>query len=194
MRRSGAALLAVFLCIGTVVAWTDDGADARTAPGTVDCSKVTGVLTFEPPLTGNGTQGKVAGRFTLSGCKAQGASIPPRATASATATVESSCNGIVPPIAFLGLSIDATIWWGIRTLAPSKVSFVGEHVTVTPTVSFVVGGQGTTSTGSFRGTDSGASSTTSIETSATAADVAAACGASPGLRSLKVTGGTVHIG
>ena len=194
MKRTLTLLTAAVLPFGAL----------RTAPperpaiahaGTVTCSQVKGTIRFVPGLTDSGgTQGHVSGEFTLHHCKADSGSIPGRATAKISAMVEDACGGIVPVIDFLGLSLSATVWWGIKTIAPSKIAFVGLGTTSSPNVEFTIGGAGNTVSGSYRGADAGASSTAVVTTATSPADLLAKCGSSSGLTSLKVTGGSLHVG
>ena len=168
---------------------------ATVQHGTADCTGVTGSITFTPPLTTSGSaQEKIAGSFKFSHCTAHGGTDPIRAVANLRATVQSGCPGIVPPLGYLGYTLSATIWWGIRSIAPSHVAFVGIDSSNGSNISLVVGGPNTSATGSYSGADGGATSMASIATKTTVAQATQACSSARGLSHLAIASGTVHIG
>ena len=169
---------------------------ATLATGKVSCSKVTGTITFVPPLTNSGTSAettKVA--YTASGCTPSGSNVSTVASAQGSATITDSTNGCT------GIAtskpVKLAVVWSPTTIRSTAVSYSGYKVAANASGDYGFtlpnpGGSATV-TGSFSGSG-GATSTASTYSDSTAAQIATACASSAGLASLTLTTGSFTIG
>jgi hypothetical protein len=194
------ALTAVLASACSSAASSTSSASApATASGSVTCSTVTGSLAFSPPLTATGA-GAGAGaetgtiRLHASGCATSGSDVS--AVGSGTAAVSlssptSTCSGVLTL-----RSVALTIHWMPSTVTPSVLAFSGYSIASRPTgnggFSFPDPGGTAKVTGSFAGSDGGASSTAAIYFDPSVAQLQSVCRSS-GLSSIPVTSGTVTL-
>jgi len=155
-----------------------------TQPGAVACSKVTGTVTFDPPLSNTSWAPSEMAlvQITMKTCSGSGGATAPT---SGVADVEiplasSNCASLSSPRSSptsLGIN------WSPASLGVTEVVFPG----YTPTEpSFGLGGSGTSVQGSYAG--KGAASTATVTLGKTAGQLASACETSGGLASATVTG------
>jgi hypothetical protein len=102
--------------------------------------------------------------------------------ADTCATLESGSN---EPITFV-------VKWAKD--GTSSVTFPGFTPVAAATAGFSLGGTGTTVSGSYPGTDTGASSTATALFESTTTQIVGACGSEVGLKSLRVKSGTLSLG
>ena len=181
---------------------------------TVTCTAIAATATFSPKLTNTATAAspektKIAGSVTK--CTATpttgGAAVKlSKGTVSGTITNASSthtCAGLTTPTTETG-SLKVT--W---TTIPAGTLLTATSTAFPTTVTGGAGGNGRATftiafshvTGSFQGSDSGASSTSDAQTTTTAASIFTTCGKSTGLTSIKIQadtnsghGNAIHLG
>ena len=168
---------------------------ASGEPGTVDCSGVTGTVTFNPPLADGGTSTEVAlAQVALTGCTGSAAGGSPQ-SGYGTVTLVTPANdcsslesggGVVPA--------NLVVSWSPTTLGTSVIGFPGFALASNAGAGLTMGGPGTSVTGSYAGGDAGASTTATGSSSTSPADIAAACGSADGLQSLTIDGGSLSVG
>jgi hypothetical protein len=151
---------------------------AKTGKGTYNCKKITGTLTFSPPLTNTGTKAeKVAIKTTSSSCKG---GTPAVTKSSATATLKlstNSCSGLAGGSNAVTLKITYTNGASASTYkATSSGGISGTKATFTTTGNV---------TGSYPAM--GATSTANIKQSV--ATIENECSKS-GVKSLTISSGT----
>lgn len=169
---------------------------AAVASGTIACTGITGSLTFSPPLTTKGTAAEsTAINLQAAGCTASGSNAPAVTASTATATISSptsSCTGLLTPRA-----LTITITWSPSTIRPSVLTFSGYGAAMNSSgdEGFTLPTKGGTAkvTGSFAGSDQGASSTAQTFSNQTGTQLLASCGSSAGLASLQVTSGSLAL-
>jgi hypothetical protein len=167
-----------------------------TATGGVACTNLTGSLTFSPPLTTKGGSAEsTAIALSATGCTTKGSNVANVTGATASATISSTTNSCTSLITSRPLAINIT--WAPATTHPSVLSFSGYGGTTGSSggEGFKLPGTGATAkvTGSFAGSDHGATSTATAVSGETATQLLAACGSSAGLTSIQVTSGTVTL-
>ena len=173
---------------------TDAG--GATATGTVTCTDVTGGITFHPPLVKAGTSPESTSIvLTVSGCTTSGSTANQVASANATGVIRganNSCTGLLT-----SMPITVTFAWSPNSIHPSAVAFSGFAL---PTdgaghLGFALPDKGGTSrvAGSFGGGAGGASSSGSVHSPLTAAQLQATCDTSAGLTSVTFANGTVTL-
>jgi len=162
----------------------DSHSETGVEPGAVACSKVTGSVTFDPPLSNNSwaTSEMALVQITLATCSGSGGGATPT---QGVADIEiplasSNCASLSSPRTSptsLGVS------WSPASRGLTEVVFPG----YTPTKpSFSLGGSGTSVQGSYAG--KGAASTATVTLGKTVGQLASACESSGGLASATITG------
>lgn len=200
-RKLFMGVAAVALPLGvmsTVVGTGAAFAKAINQPGTLDCTTVTGTVTFTPALTTTPTTVQTKISVKVSGCTATGGLKPKSGTAtSTTSTSNDSCGTLTG-----GSTSPQTLktkWAPGTKIKPTTLTFGGflpATQPVTNDVGFALpnpAGAPTTGSGSYLGTDGGASSTATVYSNQTAGAVGAKC-STTGLSSLTLASGTVHLG
>lgn len=192
-------LLACTAVLASACSSGSSSASGSSAPavasGSVTCNEVTGGLAFSPPLTVTGTSPETGTiRLHASGCTTSGSSAATVGSGTAAVTLTSptsTCSGVLTL-----RSVALTIHWTPSTIAPSTLTFSGYSITTKPAgnggFSFPDPGGTAKVTGSFAGTDAGASSTAAIYFDPSVAQLEAVCRSS-GLPSIPVTSGTVTL-
>jgi hypothetical protein len=166
------------------------------ATGGVTCTGMTGSLTFTPPLTNKGGSAEsTAIALSSSGCTAKGSNVSTVTGGTASATISSTSNSCAELITSRALTIN--IAWAPATIRPSVLTFSGYGGTTAPSggEGFKLPNPGGTAkvTGSFSGSDHGASSTAVALSNETTTQLLTACGSPAGLTSVQVTSGTVSL-
>jgi hypothetical protein len=175
--------------VGAGTAWAKKSAQ----PGTVTCKDVTGSFKFSPALTVNGGSSEtITTKSTLTSCAATGGTTPTKGTTT-TVTVDPS-NACMAVLEGAGKPETLTTKWSPGTIEPSVVSFPAPTGSVGPPITFSLGGAGTTGTGSYMGTDKGASSKAVVDIEGTEASIEASCESKKGLKDLVINGGTATVG
>lgn len=188
---SGGALL-VSLCLVTV---PDVGpAVASTSQtGIVDCRGLAGIIRFDPPLKNNGTSAEVAElKMTVHGCKASGGGTTPHVGRAIVALSPATNNCSDLTSGEIG-GATVVIRWTPTKIGETSVDFPGFTPLTGGEVGFSAGGVGTTVSGSYAGADAGASSTATVVSQLSTAQLADACRSARGLRSLKIRRGTLDL-
>lgn len=163
--------------------------------GTVDCSDVNGLVTFNPPLTDGGTSPEVAlAQVTFTGCAgADGAATPAAGYGTVSLfTPTNDCTSLESGGGPIATSL--AIGWSPTALGTSSITFPGFSMSSSGNAGFDMGGAGTTVSGSYPGDDGGASATATGFSTVPAAQIAAACGSPDGLESLTIVGGSLNLG
>lgn len=210
----GVAAVGLPLGVLSVVAapGTASASGAITANGTITCNSITGSITFKPPLVNNGSAPETStAKITESGCTDTSTNLPAgtvvtgsvkttlsngSSTDSCTSLLTSSSESL--PVKWSGKSGKTKV--GIE---PSVVAFSGYNVVSNSKgdEGFQLpgngsGGSGTASaTGSFTGTDGGASSSAVVYSTSTAGQLLSECG-KKGIKKLTInkSGSTATIG
>jgi hypothetical protein len=186
---------ALLLPLTTVLALGSIPASAKgksAQPGTVTCSTVTGSFKFSPALTvAGGASETITSKTTLTGCKATGGVSPSKGTTSVT-TVDPSnaCQAVLEGAA---KPETLTTKWSPGTIEPSVVSFPAPKSSEGPPITFSLGGSGTTGTGSYMGTNGGATSSATVDIEGTVASLTSACEGKKGLKGLTINAGTATV-
>lgn len=170
-------------------------AGGTIAAGSVTCTKVTGKVTFDPPLTGSGTSPEKS-EVTLdaSGCTVTGSSVKVESGVAVT-TIPSPTSACTSLLSSKPVAVAVT--WTPSTIHASVLSFSGFSAGTNPAgdAGFVLPSSGGTSvvTGSFAGSDKGAKSTASLYSGYTTVGLLGLCSAKAGLASLNVSTGQVTL-
>lgn len=153
---------------------------------------------FDPPLTksSKGETSVATGTAALTGGASFDHDYPtPGSETLSTDVGPNSCSALA------GGTTETTtlnINWSPDSITSSTVTFTGfeEAETSTGDVQFTFGGSGvgTSVTGSYAGTDGGASSEMTLTTSMTSAALTKACDGKNGLKSIKIVSGTLALG
>ena len=168
-------------------------ASAVAQPGKVTCSKITGSITFNPPLTLSGTSTEnTTVKITVKGCSVSGGTVKPKKGTVdkdiSTASSTNSCSS-------LGNSQPETltvIWAPGSKIAPTTASFSGYAVATNGKGDEGFSLPDSGGTGSTAGSYAQASGVTAQAFSnETSSQLAAACAAPSGLASLKITSGSI---
>ena len=195
---SGKVSLSVTSTTGFTATAGDEVNFIPVVPGTLDCTSVTGKLSFKPPMKMTGTAA-VTETFSLK--------------ATGCAGSQTGSTVLHPgPIHFPQLPFPSTGCFPPLDSKPSPWPWPGGPVVyAASTVTFSadqqitngsgdIGGQfpasgGTASvTGSFAGSDSGASSTMEVFSNMTSSQITASCSSKKGLRSISIVRGSIHLG
>jgi hypothetical protein len=197
-RWTGRALLA--MCVtGTLAITSGCGGASRTngvATGMVTCAALSGAVNFSPPLTLSGTAYETL-TISLSahGCTTSGSSVSHVTGASATVVNSagtSGCTSLLNSKAF-----EVHVRWSPATISPSVVRFSGYAPSTSGAGSGLVfpgsGGKATV-TGSFAGSNRGASSTATASIDQNEVQLLGACQSPAGISSLAITSGHFTLG
>ena len=174
------------------------------APGTITCMHVTGKVTFTPPLTlaGNSTSEVTKTRTTSTGCTVSRGTAPTKGvststiTKTTTNTTANSCTALataqVIPVT------EHVVWTHTPLIANSTVKFSGlmPATSASGDAGFSLPNSpgGTASvTGSYPGTDHGATSTAAVFTNMTATQIATLCSSATGVASLTISSGSATL-
>jgi hypothetical protein len=159
-------------------------------PGTVVCSKIAGSFKFSPPLKATATSSneKVSVKSTATDCVATGGATPTKGTTNTTTTFTS--NGCAAVLEGSGKPAALTTKWSPGSIAPTTTSFPAPTATTSPTITLSYGGPGTSSEGSYPGSDGGAKSKVTIDIEQTESQIEASCETSAGLKTLTISGGS----
>jgi hypothetical protein len=184
------ALLLPLSVVGAIGAGPAFAKGSTAQPGTISCNSIKGSFKFNPPLftTATSSSETVTVKSTVTGCTTAGGGLTPKKGSNAV-TSSFSSNGCAAVLEGAAKSQTITTKWAPGTIAPSVVTFPPPKSTTSP-ITITYGGAGTTGTGSYLGSDSGASSTVTIDIAGTVASLTATCGGKKGLKGLTITGGT----
>jgi hypothetical protein len=167
-------------------------AKKAAAAGTLTCSTVNATLKFAPPLSSKGlTTGTetTSIKGTVSGCKVGGGgTVSPTGGKISSKIVSqngNSCSGFLTGASKTPEGF--TTKWSPGTISPTTSVFPAGTTTgiTSPDLGFKLGGKGVTETGSYTGTDGGASSTATVLTNLTSTSQFCASGT---VKTLVLTG------
>ncbi len=205
MRPSRSALL-LFLCLVAALATACGSSSSPSAgpptttvtvaSGGVTCTTITGSLTFSPPLTTKGGSSEsTTVALHAAGCTTKGSNVASVTGGTGSATITSSTNACAGLLTSRPLTVDLT--WAPSTIHSSVVTFSSYTGASGPSggEGFILPAPGGTAkvTGSFSGSDHGASSTAATYSSQTGTQLLSACGAATGLTSIDVTSGILTL-
>ena len=166
------------------------------ATGSITCTNISGSLTFSPPLTTKGGSAEsTAISLSAAACTTTGSNVTNVTGGSGSATITSATNSCAGLLSSRQLTIDMT--WAPSTTRKSVVTFSGYGGATGPS-----GGEGfslpdkggtTKVTGSFAGSDGGASTTATAYSGESGTQLLTACGSSAGLPSIQVTSGSLNL-
>jgi hypothetical protein len=166
--------------------------------GTLNCNKITGTFTFNPPLKATSTSTDVATvKSTITGCTASGGGLTPKkGTSSQMSSYNTnSCTAILEGSP---KAETITTTWSPKSIASTTTAFPAsaEKISTGPPITITLGGTGTTDEAgsSYEGTDGGATSTVSLTLKQTSAEIMASCTSSKGLKTLNIVSGSAHAG
>jgi len=195
MRLGSRSSVAGWALLPLLSLLTLSGHSAMTSPqpGTVSCTQVTGSVRFDPPLTNDGSASEVASLLlVVKGCAAGGGGSTPRLAHGSTelSMTSSSCANLSSGSK---TTVNIAISWRPTKDGSTEVNFPGYSLTSTSDLGFSLGGEHTSASGSYAGTDAGASSTATVTFNLTPAKVEVACGTRKGLKSLKIQTGLLSL-
>jgi hypothetical protein len=166
-------------------------AGAASQPGTVSCKGLSGTIRFDPPLKSGGTAPEVlTGRVTVDDCTAKGGAKP--RSGKATIVISAAANTCTTLESGTTVPITFVVKWSKD--GTSSITFPGFTPVAAATAGFSLGGAGTTVSGSYPGSDAGASSTATVVSDLTTKQIVGVCGSEVGLKSLKIVSGTLSLG
>lgn len=200
------ATFAMLILIGTVAAACSSSGSSSTAPpgtktpfvatGSLHCKKVKGTVQFSPPLTTAGGRSETTTVVaSLGDCTPAGSTDKTKPHGTARLTLNTPSNACSSLTTSQAATVNIT--WRPKRIEPTSVSFTGFDVTSqNGNYGFTLPGTGHTAslTGSFAGTDGGATSIASIFSDQGSSQILAACGSSSGLSAVTITSGTVTLG
>lgn len=186
-------VLVLLISLLTFFSWAGPaGADIQ--PGTVTCSQVTGRVSFEPPLVEGGTASEAATlALTIKGCVAAGGGTSPT-VAHGAGELPMASNTCTNLASRTKAGLDIVISWRPTTDGSTTLSFPGFTPTTGSSLGLHMGGRHTRVTGSYAGSDRGATSTAAMTFGSSPADVTSACASSTGLKRLKIQAGVLTLG
>src|ERR1700691_2141257 len=165
------------------------------ATGTVSCARVTGALTFSPPITGKGGLAETTTVALKAGrCTTQGSNFSSVTGGTGSATISTPSNSCANLLTSKALTV--TVSWTPSTIRPSVLTLSGYGgVSNTSAAEFAFpGAKGTTKVeGSFAGSDHGAYSTATILSQQNPVQLINGCRSSTGIPSLGVKSGTLAL-
>jgi hypothetical protein len=189
----------LFTTAGVAPSWA---APSAAAPGTITCTHVSGKVTFTPPLTlsGNSNTETTKTRTVFTHCHVSTGTAPTKGVTAST-IIKTTTNMTANSCAALGASMPVTekvVWTHTPTIANSTVKFSGDMGATEPTsmdAGFTLPNTGGTAsvTGSYPGTDHGATSSSTVYTNMTGTAIGAACASATGLASLTLDAGTITL-
>lgn len=171
-------------------------AGGAVATGSITCTKVTGTITFTPPITGNGSSAESTDiSLTVDGCTTTGSNVAQVTGGTATATIKtasSNCSNLLNP-----QPVSVAVSWSPGSVHASQASFSSDGIVSDSAghLGFGLPGSGGTATvtGSFAGSDNGAKSSATTYSTLTAAELQSACASPAGVASLTVASGSVTL-
>jgi hypothetical protein len=208
MRRVLQALVASFivaLALPLAVALPAGFASAANppAPGTITCTHITGKVTFTPPLTltGNANSEVTKTKTTGTGCTVSTGTAPTKGVTTSTITKTTTNNTANSCTALASAQTipvtEHTVWTHTPLIANSVVKFSGlmPATSASGDAGFTLPNTGGTSsvTGSYPGTDHGKSSTATVYTNMTAAQITTVCESTAGVASLTIASGSAML-
>ncbi|HVC70412.1 MAG TPA: hypothetical protein VNC61_09200 [Acidimicrobiales bacterium] len=197
LRKCIVMITAVAIPISLISVFDVGAASAKGSPvaqpGKVTCSKIKGKITFNPPLTLNGTATEnTTVKITVKGCSVSGGTVKPKkGTVSKDISTASSTNSC----SSLGNSQPETLtvnWAPSSKIAPTTASFSGYAVATNGAGDEGFSLPDSGGTGSAAGSYAQASGVTATAFSnETSNQLALACSSPGGLASLKITSGSI---
>ena len=199
-RRRFASVMAAFVVVVSMFSFlalsnaTAAKPKAVVATGSVSCTKVTGSITFKPPVRHIGTQRETQTvTFHASRCTTHGSNVKYVTSGSLTVVVHRSSNSCV---SLLSSELPkGTGSWSPRSIHPTTASFTGFTFIYAKSgdVGFRVPNAGGSAkvTGSFMGKDRGKRSTASVYTNQTPGQFRSACLSPHGLSKQAIVSGSV---
>jgi len=170
------------------------------ATGSVTCDTLSGQITFSPPAIHGGTsQGTEVFTLHASGCHTTGSNVTEVTEGDVTTTNQMATDSCAALRKSTSTPGSATVEWTPGSIAPSTVSFPGGYSVISHgtggDIGFALGVTGGASvTGSFAGSDGGASSQVTVYLNQTADQFVAACNAAGnGLSSETIAGGSATL-
>jgi hypothetical protein len=173
------------------VASAHSGSAAVAQPGSVSCTKIKGSISFNPPLTLNGTSTEnTTIDITVSGCSASGGGVKPKkGVVNQDISTSTSTNGCTSLENSQPENLTVT-WAPGSKISPTAASFSGYSVATNGAGDEGFSLPDSGGTGSTTGSYAQASGVTATAYSnETASALASACSSSGGLKSLKITSG-----
>jgi hypothetical protein len=162
-------------------------------PGKVTCNKISGTISFSPPLTLTGTATEnTTVKITVKGCSVSGGTVKPKkGTVNKDISTATSTNGCTS----LGNSMPETLtvdWAPASKIAPTTASFSGYAVATNGKGDEGFSLPNSGGTGSTIGSYAQSSGVTATAySSETSSQLASACSSPGGLASLKITSGAI---
>ncbi len=200
VRKLILGVAVIGLPLGAVSAVAATGvamAKAINQPGTLDCSGIKGTVTFTPPLSFTAQTVKTVISATVSGCTPTGGGLKPK-SGKATSTVtmsNDSCTGLTG--GSTTPQVLKTKWAPSTKIKPTSITFSGYDIVTNGAgdegFSLPQASGGTASaTGSYVGSDAGASSTAQAFLNETGGQIATQC--NTGISKLTISSGSAHFG
>jgi hypothetical protein len=148
-------------------------------------------------LTTSGTSAEtVSVSLTTKGCSTRGSNVAHVQGGKIATSLSESSNACAGLLNTQPVVVDVT--WSPTTIHPSTVDVTGYSIGVSPSGGggFTLPNKGGTSkvTGSFAGSDHGASSTSAIYSDQGVGQLVSACASPAGLSSIAVTSGHLNLG
>jgi hypothetical protein len=199
VRRSRHVLALPLVLVAALGAGCSSGsssASATVATGGVTCSDITGTVNFSPPLTATGTSAeRTSIQLAATGCTTSHSNVGTVQSGALSSTLSTPSNACASLLTSKPVSVDVA--WTPKTVHPSAVKISGYTVGVSPSGGggFKLPEAGGTVhvSGSFAGSDNGASSTASIYSAQSAMQLIGECESPSGLASIPVASGTIKL-
>ena len=189
----GAAAILLPLSLISMIGVTAASAKAGAInqPGTLTCAKVTGTISFSPPLITGGTAktDNISVSASLKKCSVGGGGTVKAAKGTATASYSSSGNNCTSLAAPSTTPITFNVTWAPASkIKPTSITFPGSTPTTGTNPGFKLG-PATSGAGSYPGSDNFKSSTSSSTLKQTTAQITAMCSGA-GVSTLNIKSGT----
>lgn len=197
----GVVSIGMPLAVMSTIVSVDAAQALVTGTGTLTCTKITGSVTFTPPLKGttkNTNSETQKYSLTTTGCKTSGGSnihsVTKGVVSQTIHTTDTSCNGLNYGSGS-GFNFTA-VWTSTPAAANSVIAFSGDTpVVVSGKAGFKFPNPGGTAavSGSFPGTNAGATSRAEGITAQTPTALLAPCSTATGLKSIKIVKGSLTL-
>jgi hypothetical protein len=181
------------LSVFAVGAASAKGGGAIDQPGTVSCTKITGTITFSPPLTLTGTSPEnTTIDMKVGGCTDTGGGVAPKkGTVSKDISTASSTNGCTSLSNSQPETLTVT-WAPASKISPTTAAFSGYAVSTNAKGDEGFSLPNSGGTGAATGSYAEASGVTATAySSESSSALATACESSGGLKSLKIASGSL---
>ena len=201
MRRRLPSTMSVLGALGLVamLATACGGSSSNgVASGSITCGNLTGAATFSPALTLIGSMPETTNiSLQATDCTTKGSNVAHVTSGTAVTVEKLSTNGCTSLLSST-MALKLTVQWKPASVKASLVTFsaymAAEGAAGSAGFDFPGPGGKVKVSGSFAGTDAGASSKATVLTTEPVKQLIAACSSAAGLASIPITSGSATLG